>query len=304
MTTAAAEELLRRWLSELSAARGASPATIGAYRRDVAGYLGFLSGHLGEPVTPASLAAIRQSDMRAFLADCHDRGLTPRSSARRLSAVKGFHRWLEDAEGIEAPAVAATRPPRVRKGLPRPVDPDAARLMLELAEASEPRWIGLRDKAILTLLYGLGLRISEALSLRGADAPLGQALVIRGKGGKERRLPVLPIARDAVEAYRRACPHTIEPDDSLFRGSRGGPLSARLVQLRVADLRTTLGLPDSVTPHALRHSFATHLLRAGGDLRLIQELLGHASLQSTQVYTALDDVALTEAWRESHPRAR
>ncbi|MBB5514336.1 integrase/recombinase XerC [Rubricella aquisinus] len=297
-----AEYLLTRWLSELSAARGASPHTIDAYRRDVAGFLGFLVIHQGEGAGRVALGKVTQSDMRAYVANARGRGLSARSAARSLSAVKSFFRWLADVEGIEGTAVHAARSPRAKKRLPRPISADAASEMIEIAAATEPRWVGARDAAVLTLLYGLGLRISEALSLTGGDAPLGDVLTIRGKGGKERQLPVLPVAAQAVEAYVALCPHPLERHAPLFRGVRGGPFSARLVAKRVAEIRAELGLPETTTPHALRHSFATHLLNAGGDLRAIQELLGHASLQSTQIYTGLDEAKLMDVYRKAHRR--
>lgn len=297
-----AEHLLTRWLSELSAARGASPHTIEAYRRDVAGFIGFLTVHAGEGAGRKALSAVTQAEMRAYVANARNRGLSARSAARSLSAVKSFFRWLADIEGIEGTAVHATRSPRAKKRLPRPISADAASEMITIAATTDPRWIGARDAAVLTLLYGLGLRISEALSLTGADAPLRDVITIRGKGGKERQLPVLPVAARAVEAYVALCPHDLAPGEPLFRGLRGGPLHARLVAKRVAEIRMEMGLPETTTPHALRHSFATHLLNAGGDLRAIQELLGHASLQSTQIYTGLDEAKLMDVYRKAHRR--
>lgn len=233
------------------------------------------------------------------------RGLSARSLARALSAVKGFHAWLAETRGLEAPAVSATRGPRLSPRLPRPVDPAAAAALLDqvAAQSLEP-WVGARDVAVVTLLYGCGLRVSEALGLRQADAPLGETVRIQGKGGRERVVPVLPVARVAVEDYRVACPFTPGPQAPLFLGVRGGGLGQRHVQAVMAAARMQLGLPQTATPHALRHSFATHLLQAGGDLRTIQELLGHASLSSTQVYTGVDQVRLMEAYAAAHPKAR
>jgi integrase/recombinase XerC len=297
--------LLRDWLAQLSAVRGASPRTITAYRRDVAGYLGFLAGHLGGPVGAAALGRVTVSDMRAWMARERARGLGARSLARALSAVKSFHAWLAEAQGIEASAVLASRGPRLKARLPRPVAPDAAKRLIETVElqSTEP-WVGARDVAVTTLLYGCGLRISEALGLTWGTAPLGDSIRIRGKGGRERLVPVLPVARAAVEAYRTLCPHDPGADGPLFLGTRGGPLNQRSVQKVVAGARAQLGLPATATPHALRHSFATHLLEAGGDLRAIQELLGHASLATTQVYTGVDQVRLMEAYLAAHPKAR
>jgi len=285
--------------------RGLSPRTLTAYRRDVSGYLGFLALHWGGPTGGAALAAVTTADLRAWMARERGRGLSARSLARALSAVKGFHAWLAETRGLEAPAVSATRGPRLTPRLPRPVDPAAAAALLErVAAQSRAPWAGARDVAVVTLLYGCGLRISEALGLRQADAPLGETVRIRGKGGRERVVPVLPVARAAVDAYRTACPFAPAPQAPLFLGARGGPLGQRHVQAVMQAARLQLGLPATATPHALRHSFATHLLEAGGDLRTIQELLGHASLATTQVYTGVDQVRLMDAYAAAHPKAR
>ncbi|MBP7242354.1 tyrosine recombinase XerC [Amaricoccus sp.] len=303
--SAAATDLLARWLAQLSAVRGASPRTITAYRRDVSGYLGFLARHWGGPCGAPRLAEVGPTDMRAWMAEERNRGLSARSLARSLSAVKSFHAWLAEAEGAEAPAVTATRGPRRKARLPRPVAPEAAKALIETIELQSLKsWVGARDMAVATLLYGCGLRISEALSLTQGDAPLGETLRIRGKGGKERLVPVLPVARRAVESYRALCPFAPGPAAPLFLGARGGPLNPRLVQGAMAAARRQLGLPATATPHALRHSFATHLLEAGGDLRTIQELLGHASLATTQVYTGVDQARLMESYLAAHPKAR
>jgi integrase/recombinase XerC len=303
--TGGAEALLRDWLAQLHAVRGASPRTITAYRRDVAGYLGFLSGHLDEAVGRTALGRVTVSDMRAWMARERARGLGARSLARALSAVKSFHGWLAEAHGVEASAVLASRGPRQKARLPRPVEAAAAKRLIETVELQslEP-WIGARDVAAVTLLYGCGLRISEALGLAWGAAPLADMLRIRGKGGRERLVPVLPVARAAVESYRAICPYDPGPAGPLFLGVRGGPLNPRHLQRVVAQSRAQLGLPATATPHALRHSFATHLLEAGGDLRAIQELLGHASLATTQVYTGVDQVRLMEAYMAAHPKAR
>jgi integrase/recombinase XerC len=300
-----AARLMQDWLAQLGAVRGASQRTLTAYRSDVAGYLGFLGGHWGGPAGAAALARVSTADLRAWMAEVRGRGLSARSLARALSAVKSFHGWLAEAHGLVAPAVTATRGPRVKARLPRPVAPDAARALIATVEAQslEP-WIAARDAAVVTLLYGCGLRISEALSLRQSDAPLPEMLRIRGKGGRERLVPVLPVAAKAVEAYRALLPFTPAPGAPLFLGARGGGLNARLVQRAMAAARLQLGLPATATPHALRHSFATHLLEAGGDLRTIQELLGHATLATTQVYTGVDQVRLMEAYAAAHPKAR
>ncbi|HHC29739.1 MAG TPA: tyrosine recombinase XerC, partial [Rhodobacterales bacterium] len=242
---------------------------------------------------------------RAWMASERARGVGPRSLARALSAVKGFYRWLSDRDGFDATAVLSTRSPKFTKKLPRPISPGAASDVIALAETqARDGWIGARDAAVVTLLYGCGLRISEALGLKGKDAPLAEVLRITGKGGKERLVPVLPAARDAVEAYLAPCPHPREAEAPLFRGARGGALNPRLVQKAMESARLQLGLPATATPHALRHSFATHLLNAGGDLRAIQELLGHASLSTTQTYTAVDTARLMEIYDAAHPRAQ
>ena len=242
--------------------------------------------------------------MRAWMAQERARGLSSRSLARALSSVKSFARWLADHDGVEVTAILATRAPRAGRKLPRPLSEDAARAMLETApaQAAEP-WIAARDTAVLTLLYGCGLRISEALGLSADVLPLGDTLRIAGKGGKERVVPVLAAGRTAVAAYARLCPHDLAPGTPLFRGQRGGRLNARLVSRAMERARMQLGLPASATPHALRHSFATHLLDAGADLRAIQDLLGHASLATTEGYTAVDTARLMEVYAASHPKA-
>ena len=299
-----ARDALQGWLDHLRALDGAAAATLEAYRADVAGFLGFLSGHLGGPQGRAALAGVGLQEMRAWMAQERARGTSARSLARRLSAVKSFYRWLADRDGFDPTRVLSTRSPRYRRKLPRPLAPEAAGAVIAVAETQAPDgWIGARDAAVVTLLYGCGLRISEALSLTGADAPLRDVIRITGKGGKERLVPVLPAARAAVDAYLTLSPWPLERDAPLFRGQRGGKLNPRLVQRAMERARLQLGLPATATPHALRHSFATHLLNAGGDLRAIQELLGHASLSTTQAYTAVDMGRLLEVYEASHPRA-
>ncbi len=305
LPNAATGALLADWLAQLSGVRGASPRTIDAYRSDVSGFLGFLAQHWVGPVGQGRLGGVAVSDMRAWMARERERGLSARSLARALSAVKGFYGWLAEAHGIEAPAVTAVRGPRRKARLPRPVSVEAAKDLIATIEVQSLKsWVGARDVAVATLLYGCGLRISEALGLCWADAPLGDVLRIRGKGGRERIVPVLPVAARAVETYRGLCPFAPEGSGPLFLGVRGGPLNPRLVQGAMAGARRQLGLPATATPHALRHSFATHLLEAGGDLRTIQELLGHASLATTQVYTGVDHVRLMESYMAAHPKAR
>ncbi len=298
-------DLMGEWLAQLGGVRGLAPATVAAYRDDVLSYLGFLAGHWGGPAGRDAIAAVSTSDLRAWMAHERGRGLSARSLARALSAVKSFHAWLAEAEGLPAPAVTATRGPRLKERLPRPVAAGAARDLIATVEMQslEP-WVSARDVAVVTMLYGCGLRISEALGLKQKHAPLGESLRIRGKGGRERMVPVLPVARTAVETYRRLCPFEPAPERPLFLGVRGGALNPRMVQKAMQNARMQLGLPATATPHALRHSFATHLLEAGGDLRTIQELLGHASLATTQVYTGVDQARLMEVYTATHPRAR
>jgi len=304
MISPAARDALALWLDHQRALRGAAANTITAYQGDVAEFLVFITLHKGAPQGLGALAAITTSDMRAWMAHARSESVGARSLARKLSAVKSFVRWLAEREGFEPTAVLATRSPKFQRKLPRPLSVEAAKNVLETAELqSMTPWIAARDRAVITLLYGCGLRISEALSLTGADAPLPGALRITGKGGKERLVPVLPAAVQAVSEYTRACPHPIEADGPLFLGARGGALSPRAIQGVMANVRAQLGLPASATPHAMRHSFATHLLNAGGDLRTIQELLGHASLSTTQAYTGVDTARLMEVYARAHPKA-
>ncbi|MCX7287805.1 MAG: tyrosine recombinase XerC [Rhodobacterales bacterium] len=295
---------LTDWLSQRAALQGAAANTVEAYRRDVARYLVFLARHRGGADGLASVAATTQADLRAWMADERSRGLSARSLARALSAVKGFTSWVADRTGADATTVLSARGPKFRRKLPRPLSEDGAASMLTaIGDDARDDWIAARDTAIATLLYGLGLRISEALSLSGADYPLPPTLRITGKGGKMRLVPVVPVAARAVADYVALCPHDLRPEAPLFRGVRGGPVNPRPVQAAMERARLRLGLPATATPHALRHSFATHLLSAGGDLRAIQELLGHASLSTTQAYTAVDATRLMEVYEKAHPRA-
>ncbi|WP_304616635.1 tyrosine recombinase XerC [Paracoccus sp. (in: a-proteobacteria)] len=299
----ATADALSRWLVTEAATRDRSPHTITAYQGDVIAFLHFLGRHWGEAAAPAHLAALTQSDMRAFAASERGRGFGARSLARRQSAVRSFLRWMSDREGYDLSAALSARSPKFRRSLPRPLTPEQARETLAQVSADHPTpWIAARDVAVLTLLWGCGLRISEAMALDGRDWPFGETLLIRGKGKRERQVPVLPVAREAVADYLRQCPWTMAPDQALFRGARGGRLDGGQVAERMRRARAALGLPSTATPHALRHSFATHLLNAGGDLRTIQELLGHASLSTTQVYTGVDDARLMAAFRAAHPR--
>jgi integrase/recombinase XerC len=295
---------LSTWVQHLRALDGASEHTVNAYLHDVTGFLRFIGQHLGGSEGVAQLAQLRTADLRGWMARERGRGVGPRSLARQLSAVKGFARWLADRDGIDISAILAMRAPKHMRSLPRPLTEVAARDMLETVGLQTLHdWTGLRDTAVLTLLYGCGLRVSEALSLTGRDVPLRDSVRIIGKGGRERIVPVLPVARQAVSDYLRACPWPVDPTAPLFRAVRGGALDRRHVAHVMQMARLQLGLPATATPHALRHSFATHLLAAGGDLRAIQELLGHASLQSTQVYTAVDTQHLLQVYDAAHPRA-
>jgi integrase/recombinase XerC len=310
MTTAA--EACAAWLLYLAQERRASPRTVEAYGDAVRRYLVFLEQHKGEAISAAALVEVSAADLRAFLAFRRrggargdGGGLSPRSLSQSLSAIRTFHNWLDRRCGLANPAIALVRGPRVRPGAPRPVTEDQAfGLIGEAADdSSREAWETARDEAVLTLLYGCGLRISEALSLKRGDAPLAESLRILGKGGKTRLAPVLPVVRQAVDAYLAQVPFEAAADEPLFRAKRGGALSPRHVQALMQRLRGRLGLPDSATPHALRHSFATHLLGAGADLRSIQELLGHASLSTTQRYTAVDAAGLLAIYAKAHPRA-
>jgi integrase/recombinase XerC len=304
LPSAAASDLLMRWLAQLSAVRQRSPKTVEAYRRDVAGYLGFLAGHQGGPMGRSALGKVTLAELRSWMAAERGRGLSPRSLARELSAVRSFYNWLEVAEGIDCSAIHVVRSPKLPRRLPRPVPVAGARAIVASVSEDAAPWIAARDQAALTLIWGSGLRISEALGLRQGDAPLAEVIRVTGKGNKQREVPVLPAARQAVERYRALCPFAPGRNEALFLGARGGPLNPRLLQKAMAAARMALGLPPSATPHALRHSFATQLLAAGGDLRAIQELLGHASLSSTQVYTGVDETRLMEIYEKAHPRGR
>lgn len=302
-----ADEALAAWLEHLAHERRLAPNTLEAYGRIGRLYLAFLGRHRGGAQSLSDLGTVTAAEVRAHLAERRlgDHPLAARSISQTLSAIRAFHGFLDRRCATPAPALALVRGPRIKPSLPRPVSEDQARGLMQEPDAdpdAEP-WEAARDRAVLTLLYGCGLRISEGLSLTRADAPLAETLRILGKGGKIRLAPVLPAVRAAVDAYLALQPFPLGPDDALFRARRGGPLSARHVQATVQRLRGRLGLPASATPHALRHSFATHLLGAGADLRAIQELLGHASLSTTQKYTAVDAARLLDAYSAAHPRA-
>jgi integrase/recombinase XerC len=301
------EAALLAWLRHLAQERRASPRTLEAYGACVTAYLAFLRQHRGEAVTVEDLGLIQAADLRAYLASRRSGAspLSPRSLSQALSAIRAFHRFLGRRLDTPNAAIELVRGPRLKPGAPRPVTEDQARgLITEAATGRDAKaWTVLRDQAVMTLLWGCGLRISEALALTRADAPPPGALRIMGKGGKIRLAPVLPAVREAIDAYLAALPFKLKPEDALFRAARGGPLSPRHVQATVQRLRGVLCLSDRATPHAFRHAFATHLLGAGADLRSIQELLGHASLSTTQRYTAVDAAGLLGAYTAAHPRA-
>ncbi len=296
------------WLTHLSAERRLSPKTLEAYGRDLGQFTAFLTGHLGGAPSLADIAALKPVDLRAFLGQRRRDGVGNRTLMRQLAALRSFARFGERSGKLTAAAFAATRGPRLGKSLPRPLEPASARAVTQAGtRAGEEReqWILARDAAVLGLLYGSGLRISEALSLARAQAPqsAGETLTVIGKGSKTRMVPVLPVVVAAIAEYLKLCPWRLPPEGPLFVGAKGGPLSPRIIQLAVEGLRGALGLPSSATPHSLRHSFATHLLGRGGDLRAIQELLGHASLSTTQIYTRVDSARLMAAYDAAHPRA-
>jgi integrase/recombinase XerC len=298
---------IARWLNYLGAERRMSPKTLEAYRRDVGQFLAFLTDHLGARPSLKQLAKLTPADIRAFMAARRADGAGSRSLMRALAGTRSFARFLERNGKGKVGALSAVRTPKLPRGLPKPLTAGAARRMadagLRAGEAREA-WVLARDAAVLALLYGSGLRISEALGLQRRDITKGTDTIrVTGKGNKTRMVPVLPRVAGLVVDYVALCPYELPAEGPLFVGARGGPLSPRIVQLAMERLRGALGLPDSATPHALRHSFATHLLAGGGDLRAIQELLGHASLSTTQIYTAVDAERLLEVYASAHPRA-
>ncbi|MGK9053288.1 tyrosine recombinase XerC [Neorhizobium petrolearium] len=298
-------EKRREWLESLAGERRLSENTLDAYERDTRQFLTFLTAHLGGPARLSDIHTLRPADLRAFLAARRREGAGARSLGRHLAGLRSFLRHLERKGLVNAAAAGAIRAPKQPKSLPKPLtDRQALNVVTTDAQLQEEPWIAARDAAVLTLLYGCGLRISEALGLRPADlTPSATTLRITGKGGKTRIVPLLPIVFDAVTTYRKLCPYHLEMEEPLFRGARGGPLQSAIIQREMQKLRSAFGLPETATPHALRHSFATHLLAGGGDLRTIQELLGHASLSTTQVYTGVDSSRLLEVYDRAHPRA-
>ncbi|THD63366.1 MAG: tyrosine recombinase XerC [Bradyrhizobium sp.] len=300
---------MTRWLSHLRAERRLSPKTLEAYARDLRQCLAFLAEHWGAQVTLPRFATLEASDVRAFMAMRRAGDIGSRSLMRTLAGLRSFGRFLEQEGEGKVGALSAIRAPKVGKSLPKPLPMAAAKRLADADErAGETRdpWIWARDAAVMALLYGSGLRISEALGLKRRDVPapgVGDVLIVTGKGNKTRMVPVLQNVLTLIQDYAAMCPHPLPSEGPMFVGARGGPLKARIIQLTMERLRGALGLPDSATPHALRHSFATHLLTRGGDLRAIQELLGHASLSTTQIYTGIDSERLFEVYRSAHPRS-
>jgi integrase/recombinase XerC len=300
---------MTRWLSHLGSERRLSPKTLEAYGRDLRQCLDFLCEHWGSRVTLSRFAALEAADVRAFMAMRRADEIGGRSLMRTLAGLRSFGRFLEREGKGKVGALSAIRAPKIGKSLPKPIQMAAAKRLADADErAGETResWILARDAAVMALLYGSGLRISEALGLKHRDVPRpgeGDVLIVTGKGNKTRMVPVLQMVLALIADYVASCPHPLPQDGPIFVGARGGPLRARIIQLTMERMRGALGLPDSATPHALRHSFATHLLSRGGDLRAIQELLGHASLSTTQIYTGIDTERLLEVYRSAHPRA-
>ncbi len=299
-------EAVQRWTDHLTHEKDAAAATVEAYTRDLRDFLGWLRQRTGHPPCLGDLGKLDARAVRAFMTARRRMGLESRSLARTMSALRQFFRWLEQAEILDSRAVFAVQMPKIPHGVPKPLTREKAAALVADHAGTHLDWIEARDTAVLLLLYGSGLRISEALSITPREAPTTLRDVIRiiGKGRKERVVPVLPLTCEAIARYVRLCPFPLAPDEPMFRGVKGGPLSPRIIQLAIERVRDALGLPQTATPHALRHSFATHLLSAGADLRQIQELLGHASLSSTQVYTEVDRDRLLQVYEAAHPRGR
>jgi integrase/recombinase XerC len=298
-------KLRHEWLAAIADERRLSAKTVEAYERDTRQFLTFLTSHMGGPAKLKDIASLRPADLRGFLANRRKGGAGARTQGRSLAGIRSFIRHLEKQGLANATGPRAVRSPKQPKSLPKPLSAkDAITVIGADAQLSEEPWIAARNAALLTLLYGSGLRISEALALTPDDLMPGvRTLRINGKGGKTRIVPILPAAVEAIDMYRRLCPYHLVADKPVFRGARGGPLAAAIIQREMQKLRSALDLPETATPHALRHSFATHLLAGGGDLRAIQELLGHASLSTTQIYTAVDTTRLLDIYDRAHPRA-
>ena len=296
--------LIKSWLAYCRKILEAQPNTINAYRRDVEQFIKYIDGYYSRKTSKAQLAKVNIATLRSWIATRKKHRLSNRSILRELSAVKNFYSWLSTHEAIDNSIILNFTGPKLKQRLPRPLTiKDAGDLIKQVESRYKKPWVVARDVAVLILLYGCGLRISEALELRYSDAPLPSLIKIKGKGKKERLIPILPIAKESVQNYLELCPHKSRPNDHLFIGLQGKKLNPKIIQNVVADARVSLGLPLTVTPHALRHSFATHLLSAGGDLRTIQELLGHKSLSSTQIYTGVDQEHLMTVFKKAHPRS-
>ena len=296
--------LVDDWLGVKSALEGSSPNTLVAYRRDVLNFLSFLTIHSGNKNGASQLDSIDQVSMRSWIAENRRSGKTSRSIARQLSSVKSFYKWFAKRRGIDPTMVLITKAPKFQKKLPRALSKEAAKEISQSIDLTDNEpWVIARDTAVILLLYGCGLRISEALSLKYSEMPLTDTLKIQGKGDKFRIIPILQIAREAVENYLNTLPFTLNGNDNIFRGVRGGNLNPRSIQLVMKLIREKLGIASNATPHSLRHSFATHLLTSGADLRSIQELLGHSSLSTTQIYTSVDSSRLMDVYSKTHPKA-
>ena len=297
--------LVDDWLGVKSALEGSSSNTLVAYRRDVLDFLSFLTIHSGNKNGASQLDSIDQVSMRSWIAENRRSGKTSRSIARQLSSVKSFYKWFAKRRGIDPTMVLITKAPKFQKKLPRALSKEAAKEISQSIDLTDNEpWVIARDTAVILLLYGCGLRISEALSLKYSEMPLTDTLKIQGKGDKFRIIPILQIAREAVENYLNTLPFTLNGNDNIFRGVRGGSLNPRSIQLVMKLIREKLGIASNATPHSLRHSFATHLLTSGADLRSIQELLGHASLSTTQIYTSVDSSHLMDVYAKTHPKAK
>ncbi len=292
------------WLADLTKLNDISLNTFKAYQNDILKFFIFIENYLGQPISKKILSEIDITALRAWLAAQKNQGMSSRSSSRTISVVKNFFKWFSHKTGLSNDKVLSFKGPRLKMRLPRPLSIEDTKAILDsVGKDSVKSWIAARDLAILILLYGCGLRISEALGLKYDCTPLSDTLLIQGKGKKERLIPILPLARETVNNYLKLCPWGFQDNDPLFKGKRGKKLNARIIQSVVSETRMMLGLPATATPHAFRHSFATHLLSSGGDLRVIQELLGHSSLSSTQIYTGIDQTRLMDVFEKSHPRA-
>ncbi len=293
---------IKSWLSNLKSLNNLTNNTLSAYEADVIKFISFIESLLSESNGKHTFIKLTNSDMRSWLSAEKKKGVSPRSLARKLSSIKSFFRWFSEIEGFDASIILTTKAPKFQKKLPRPLSKQSSTEIIQVVgHLADEKWVSARDIAIITLLYGCGLRISEVLSLKLSDTPIPDSIIILGKGRKERVVPVLQIARESVKNYLKLLPFEIKSTDTIFRGVRGGVLNPRIVTRFVEKARLQMGLPETTTPHAMRHSFATHLLEAGGDLRTIQELLGHTSLSTTQTYTAVNTAQLMKVYDQSHP---